>query len=274
MSRPVESGYGDAIVDLTGVTFSYPGVDAHHERLDIRVAPAEMLAVVGPNGSGKTTLLRLIAGQLIPQHGSVSVCGVDPGRGDRRDLARRVAVVGHHGELGFPFTALEVVLMGRAPHVQGFRLESPEDLDAAQRAMRATEVAGLAARVFDTLSSGERQRVGLARALAQEPELLLLDEPAAFLDIKQQTRLYDLLTELNHSSGLTVVSVLHDLNIASLYFSRVAIVAAGAIYRVGTPEEVLSYQAIRDVFDTDVYVSLNDLTGKLNVLPLPQSRKS
>jgi iron complex transport system ATP-binding protein len=168
-----------------------------------------------------------MAGLLRPAHGSITVCGIDPAGRDRRELARRVAMLGPQAPLGFPYTAIEVVLMGRAPHVEGFRLETERDLQAARAAMTATGVLDLAERQFDTLSSGERQRVAVARALAQEPELLLLDEPAVYLDIKQQTALYDLLEDLNARTALTVVSVLHDLNLASLYFRRVAMLKAG-----------------------------------------------
>jgi len=237
--------------------------------LELEVSAGDMLAIVGPNGSGKTTLLKLLAGLLTADSGRITVCGFDAARADRRALARRVAVVGVQSTIGFPYTVVEVVLMGRAPHVEGFRLESSRDVEAAERAMRETEVLDLAERRFDTLSSGERQRVTVARALAQEPDLVLLDEPAAFLDIKQQTLLYDLLTELNAARGLTVVSVLHDLNLASLYFGRVAMLKAGRLAALGSPEEVITYAKVREVFDTDVYVDLNDITGKLNVLPLP-----
>jgi iron complex transport system ATP-binding protein len=238
------------------------------------VERGDMLAVIGPNGSGKSTLLRLIGGLIVPLAGTIAVAGEDPGRVSRRDFARRVAVVGQQNTLGFPFSVVEVVLMGRTPHVEGFRLESDRDLDAAERAMAATGVSALADRAFDSLSSGERQRVAVARALAQEPELLLLDEPGAFLDIKQQTVLYDLLRDLNRELGLTVVSVLHDLNLASLYFNKVALMRTGGLHAFGPPPEVITYESVRDVFDTDVYVDLNSVTGTLNILPLPGSSNS
>ena len=263
----------DPIVVLDDVDFHYPGSSVRMQGIRLSIARAEMLAIVGPNGSGKTTLLRLMSGLVRADRGLVRVCGLDPARGARRDFARRVAAVGQSAALGFPFTVLEVVLMGRAPHVEGFRLESAADLEAAHRAMAATEIHELAGRQFDTLSSGERQRVAVARALAQEPELLLLDEPAAFLDIKQQTSLYDLLRDLNEATGVTVVSVLHDLNLASLYFARVAMLKRGRLEALGAPAEVITYKSIREVFDTDVYVDLNDLTGSLNVLPLPRRSK-
>mgnify|MGYP001294118071 CR=1 FL=1 len=237
--------------------------------IGLELGAGAMMALVGPNGAGKSTLLGLISGVIRPSSGRVHVCGLDPQLCQPRQLARRMAVVSEQPRLGFPFTVLEVVLMGRAPHVEGFRLETEADLEVAQKAMEDTEVSHLAGRVFDTLSSGERQRVIVARALAQEPQLLLLDEPAAFLDIKQETRLYDLLEELNGREGLTVVSVLHDLNLAAMYFEQVALLKGGRLVAVGSPEEVITYASIREVFETDVYVDRNHLTGRLNVAPLP-----
>lgn len=261
-------------IELTGVGYRYTASDAGLNDIELTVPAASMTAVIGPNGSGKTTLLRLLAGLVSPLSGQVKVGGRSPSAQGRREFAKRVAVVGTQSLLGFPYTVLEVVLMGRAPHIEGFRLESEADLRAAEAAMAATDVTTLAERIFDTLSSGERQRVAMARALAQEPQLMLLDEPAAFLDIKQQTLLYDLLAELNRERALTVVSVLHDLNLASLYFDQVVMLSNGRIHAAGTPEEVITYASVREVYQTDVYVDINDLTGKLNVLPLPRSRNA
>jgi iron complex transport system ATP-binding protein len=261
-------------VDLRGVGYRHPGSDTGLHDIDLAVANGSMTAIVGPNGSGKTTLLRLLAGLLIPAEGELNVCGEPPALAVRREFARQVAVVGTQSLLGFPYSVLEVVLMGRAPHVEGFHLESDADLEAAAEAMEATDVVALSGRIFDTLSSGERQRVAVARALAQEPRLILLDEPAAFLDIKQQTVLYDLLAGLNEQREMTVVSVLHDLNFASLYFDQVVLLNRGRVHAAGAPEDVITYASVREVFETDVYVSMNDLTGKLNVLPLPRSRNT
>jgi iron complex transport system ATP-binding protein len=174
--------------------------------------------------------------------------------------------------LDFPFSVLEVVLMGRAPHLGGFGFEGDRDLEAAERAMTRTGVAGLAARYFHELSGGEKQRVVIARALAQEAEILLLDEPTTFLDIRHVVEIFDLLTELSRDHGITLVVVLHDLNLAALYLTRLAFVKAGRLHACGAPEDVLTYQTIREVYETDVYVHRNDLTGKLNVLPLGSVR--
>lgn len=257
------------------VSFSYEGArpgtpSLRLESIDLVVEPGSSLAIVGPNGSGKTTLLRLAAGELAPSSGRVEICGLDPSGSPRRDLARRVAVVAAHATVGFGYTVEEVVLMGRAPWLEGYALESDEDVEVAREAMRAMDVLHLAGRVFDSLSSGERQRAAVARALAQQPELVLLDEPGAFLDIKHQVELYDVLIGLSATKGLTVVSVLHDLNLAALYFSRVAMIHEGRIFAHGSPDDVITYANVCTVFETDVYVDRNHLTGHLNVLPRRQ----
>jgi iron complex transport system ATP-binding protein len=237
--------------------------------VSLEVGRGEMVAVVGPNGAGKSTLLRLMSGFLPPRSGRSLCCGTDPRAMRRRDFARHVAFVAAQTTLGFPYSVLEVVLMGRAPHVAGFRLESAADLEAAESAMRATGTTELAGRQFDHLSSGERQRVCIARALAQEPELLLLDEPGAFLDIRQTTAVYGILRRLNRRLKTTVIAVLHDLNLVSFYFDRVVMLKEGGVRAMGRPSEVLTYANVRDVFETDVYVDRNTVTGTLNILPLP-----
>jgi iron complex transport system ATP-binding protein len=256
---------------LLGVAFAYPDGGGALEGIDLEVRTGGRLALVGPNGAGKTTVLRLLAGQIAPSRGTVRIENLNPATADRRELAKRVAVVSAQALVGFPYSVEEVVLMGRAPHVDGFRLESGRDLEVAEQSMAAMDVSQLAHRVFDSLSSGEKQRVAVARALAQEPKVLLLDEPGAFLDIRHQVDLYDLLSERAKTEGLTVISVLHDLNLAALYFDTVAMVAGGTIYAQGAADDVITYANVRAVFETDVYVDRNDLTGKLNVLPLPAS---
>ena len=266
-------GASDRAVLLENVCFSYPDSTLSMRDVSLEVARGEMVAVVGPNGAGKSTLLRLMSGFLPPKSGRSLCCGTDPRAARRRDFARRVAFVAAQTTLGFPYSVLEVVLMGRAPHVAGFRLESAADLDAAEAAMRATGTAELADRQFDHLSSGERQRVCIARALAQEPELLLLDEPSAFLDLRQTTAVYGILRRLNRGRRTTVIAVLHDLNLVSLYFDRVVMMKGGSVSAVGRPSEVLTYANVRDVFETDVYVDRNTVTGTLIILPLPDGNR-
>ncbi len=278
MSAPVQGkvrpgGVAEAAaLRFTGVSFAYRANGSAGQRLtdvSLEVEAGSSLAIIGPNGSGKTTLLRLAAGELVADQGRIEACGLDPSSSVRRLLARRVAVVSAQPLVGFPYSVEEVVLMGRAPHVEGFRLESDYDLDVARSAMEAMDVLALAERIFDSLSSGEKQRAAVARALTQQPDLLLLDEPGAFLDIKHQVALYDLLRRRSLEDGLTVVSVLHDLNLAALYFERVALLRGGRLFACGTPSEVITYANVREVYETDVYVDRNHLTGQLNVLPLP-----
>jgi len=157
--------------------------------------------------------------------------------------------------------------MGRSPHLGGFAFEGDRDVEVAHQAMRRTGVIHLAHRSIHELSGGERQRVILARALAQEASIMLLDEPGAFLDIRHTVEIYDLLQDLQQE-GRCILTVLHDLNLAALYCNRVALLKAGRLFRLGTPAEVITYDALTDVYETEVYVDTNDITGAINVLPL------
>jgi iron complex transport system ATP-binding protein len=251
-ARTLRFSYGENVV-VDGVSFA--------------VAAGEMLGILGPNGSGKSTLLRLLSGVLAPAAGSVSVHGHPLAGYSRRQLAQAIAVVPQETVIEFPFSVTEVVLMGRSPHLGGFAFEGDRDVEVARRAMERTGVLDLAHRSIHELSGGERQRVVLARALAQEASILLLDEPGAFLDIRHTVEIYDLLQDLQRE-GRSIVSVLHDLNLAALYCDRVALLKAGRLVRLGPPAEVITYAALTDVYETEVYVDTNDITGAVNVLPL------
>jgi iron complex transport system ATP-binding protein len=252
-AEAVTAGYGP-VVALAGVS--------------LEIGTGDMTAIVGPNGSGKSTLLRVLSGVLAPTAGHVRLAGRDLGGYHRREVARRVAVVPQETAVDFPFSVAEVVLMGRAPHLGRFGFPGPRDLAVAGEAMERTGISHLSRRTLAALSGGERQRAVVARALAQQPDVLLLDEPTAHLDIRHQVEIYDLMTDLNAERGLTVVSVLHDLNLAAMYFRTVAMLAAGRVHSVGTPPEVLTYAAVKAVYGTEVYVTRNDVTGAVNILPL------
>jgi iron complex transport system ATP-binding protein len=256
----------DSIIALRGVTFRYRSVAALDD-VSVDLRRGEILGIIGPNGSGKSTAVRLMSGVLQPQTGSVLWHGRSLAHVRRADLARQLAVVPQDTAIEFPFSVLEVVLMGRAPHLGGFTFEGDRDIAAAEAALRRTATLHLAHRCIHELSGGERQRVTLARALAQEPQVLLLDEPGAFLDIRHAVEIYDLLRDLQ-VEGLTIATVLHDLNLAALYCERVALLHRGRLFRLGTPAEVITYAALTEVYETEVYVDLNDITGAVNVLPL------
>jgi iron complex transport system ATP-binding protein len=261
-----------ALVSCEGISFAYGPIEALSD-LFLSVARGELFGLLGPNGSGKSTVVRLLSGVLSPSSGSILLEGKDLGAYGRTELARRVAVVPQETRIELPFSVLEVVLMGRTPHLEGFGFERARDLAVAYRAMEQTGVRALAARGIHELSGGERQRVMLARALAQEPQLLLLDEPTAFLDIKHQVEVYDLVKTLCRRDGLTVIAVLHDVNLAALYCDRIALLKAGRVFCCGTPEEVLTYRNIKTVYETEVYIGQNDITGTVYLLPLTAAHR-
>jgi iron complex transport system ATP-binding protein len=255
------------VLSCEQVSFAYGPLEVL-STISCEVAAGEILGLLGPNGSGKSTLMRLLSGVRVPQAGRVTYDGRDLRTYRRDELARAIAVVPQETAIELPFSVLEVVLMGRSPYLGTFGFESTHDLAVAQRAMEQTGVAALATREVHALSGGERQRVILARALAQEPRVLLLDEPTAFLDIKHQVAVYDLMKQLSREQGLAVVAILHDLNLAALYCDRLMLLKSGQTFCQGTPEEVLTYVNIKAVYETEVYIDLNDLTGKVQILPL------
>jgi iron complex transport system ATP-binding protein len=241
-----------AAIEIENLFFAY-GARRVLEGVSLGIAKGEMVGVLGPNGSGKTTLLKILSGVLAGV-GEVKLDGQPIRSYARRELARLAAVVPQESEIHFPFTAAEIVLMARASHHGRLALEGAADLDAARRAMAVTETASLADRYLHELSGGEKQRVMIARALAQEAAILLLDEPAAFLDLKHQKGVFDLMRRLNGERGLTVVAALHDLNLAALYFPRLVLLGDGKIFRDGPPEEVLTEANIRAVYGVEVRV--------------------
>ncbi|MDX2166727.1 MAG: ABC transporter ATP-binding protein [Deltaproteobacteria bacterium] len=256
----------DAAVALREVSFGYGAAEVLRA-ISFTVRRGGFVGIIGPNGSGKSTLLKLMSGYLAPRAGEVAIEGKPAASYARDALGRLIGVVPQETVVSFPFSVMEMVLFGRTPHLTGFGFEAAADVAAARRALQRTDALQLAERRITTLSGGERQRVILARALAQEPRILLLDEPAAFLDIRHAVEMYDLLRDLQRD-GITVVSVLHDLNIAALYCDMLVLLSEGAVVQVGTPAEVITYARLTAVYGTEVYVDRNDITGALNVLPL------
>lgn len=254
-------------VETADLRFAYDGRDVL-DRVNLRASPGEVVGLVGPNGSGKSTLVKVVSGVLSGYAGSARVDGGEVRDLPRAELARRIAVVPQEPAFSFPFTALEIVLMGRHPHLAGSAFESDRDIALAREALDRCGVAHLASRAIQELSSGERQRVVFAKALAQQPGALLLDEPASFLDIRHQVELYEIVRERTHEQGGTVLTVLHDLNLAAEYCDRIYLLREGRIEAEGPTAEVFTYANLTRVFETEVYVDMNSLTGKLLVVPL------
>lgn len=261
------SGRGSAI-GTRGLSFSYGKRDALCA-VDLHVEPGEVVGVLGPNGSGKSTLIRVLSGVLPGYAGSATLEGREVREIGRRELAREMAVVQQEPGFSFAFTALEIVLMGRHPHLAGLAFESERDIELARTSLELCGAGALASRPIHELSSGERQRVVFARALAQQPRALLLDEPASFLDIRHQVELYDTVRRLVADSGCSVLTVLHDLNLAAEYCDRIYLLREGRVAARGQTEEVFTYANLKRVFETEVYVDTNALTGRMLVVPLP-----
>jgi iron complex transport system ATP-binding protein len=218
------------------------------------VGVGEFVGLIGPNSAGKSTLLRLMSGALPTQQGAVSIAGRAVRDWPLRELARTLAVVAPESEFAFPFTVSQVVLMGRTPYQGWGWRASTEDQQAAHRALQRTDTLALRDRPIDTLSSGERQRVLLARALAQEPQVLLLDEPTSHLDVGHQWRFFDLLRELHGSERVTIVCAVHDLALAARYCDRLLLLHAGRLVADGRPVAVLSPAHLKDFFGIDADV--------------------
>ncbi|MDD3274381.1 MAG: ABC transporter ATP-binding protein [Candidatus Omnitrophica bacterium] len=240
-------GYQDKTV-LSGVSFE--------------AGDGEFLGVIGPNGSGKTTLLRAISRVIPPAGGRIFWKGEDIQKMPFKDLAKEVAVVSQSPVLD-GMTVEEFVLLGRIPYYRAFQFfEEKKDYRAAERAMELTGMSDFRGRTLNRMSGGEKQLALIARALAQEPKLLLLDEPTAHLDIAHQVRILDLVRKLNRDLGLTVMIVLHDLNLAGEYCRKLLLIEGGKVYRSGLAEEVLNYRDIRDVYKTPVLVEKNPVSLK------------
>ncbi len=239
--------------------------------ITVRIENGGLVGVIGPNGSGKTTLIRAVTRAIKLAEGEVLLKGKPLGMLSFRELAQQVAVVGRLHDLDMQIRVEDLVLLGRIPHRKGLRLmERRSDLDIAGMAMDVTGILDLKSRFVDSLSSGERQLAFIARALAQEPELLLLDEPTSHLDIGHQARVLDLVRRLNRDKGLTVLVVLHDLNLASQYCDRLFLLGDGVLRKDGTPEEVLTYQIIEEVYHTTVVVMENPVSSRPCVFLVPE----
>jgi cobalamin transport system ATP-binding protein len=260
-----------AIICVSQVCFDYDGQPVLTGIcLDIRAG--ERIAVLGPNGVGKTTLLKLLSGARSPSKGSILLDGRRLHTVPRPELARKIAVVPQDLVAPFAFTAREIVELGRTPHLGLLRGFRSGDRSAVEQAMHLTDTIDLGGRIINELSGGERQRVIIAMALAQEPEILLLDEPTHLLDITRQAEILDLVAELNHHRGLTVVATMHDLTLAGRYFNRLLILHRGAVLAAGAPEAVLRADIVEEAYGGPVEIVRSGNGRPPIVLPVSRFR--
>jgi iron complex transport system ATP-binding protein len=254
----------EPILRFDGVGFGYGPARVLND-VSVEVGAGEVLGILGPNGSGKSTLLNLMDGIFAPQTGDVLVQGIPIRSLGRNEVARRIAMVSQEHHFRFPFSVLQVVLMGRFAHLKGLQFEGREDLDVVRGALQATHSLELADRPIHELSGGERQRVLIARALAQEPKLILLDEPTSFLDLKYKREIFRLIGRLSGEKRLGVVVVSHDIDLVAQYCSRVVMLKEGAVYSMGEPGQVITSRNIESVFECPVHVDENPATGRPRV---------
>jgi iron complex transport system ATP-binding protein len=248
------------MIEVHSISFRYHE-DWVLQDVSFRVERGEFVGVIGPNGSGKTTLLKILYRLLEPQKGEVFFELVPMKKMDRTDIAKRIAVVAQEMHLLFPFSVFETVLMGRSPYLGHSMFENEKDLAIARKAMEWTKIVPFFERPIDELSGGERKRVFIARALAQEPEVILLDEPTAGLDIHHQIDFLDLILTLNREMGLTIVMASHDMNMASEFCDRLILLQAGRIYKTGPPEEVITRDNIESVYGCEVWIDQHPVSG-------------
>ncbi len=255
----------NSLLQFENITFGY-GSQPLFAAVHLSIAPGEMVALLGPNGTGKTTLLMLATGALPPQQGRILLNGQNLRSLPRRQIARQIAIVPQAFTTPFAFTVRELVGLGRTPYLSLLGSESATDRQAIQQALEITEATDLANRIFNELSGGERQRVILAMALAQQPTILLLDEPTTHLDLKYQIGVLELAQRLNREQGMTIFATMHDLNLAARYFPRLILFQRG-IVADGPPVEVLQRRLLSRVYEVPIEVGILHGATHLSVLP-------
>ena len=257
----------EPVMTLRNIGFRY-GSNWAVRNVTLEIGGGELLGILGPNGSGKSTLLKIMDGILTPQEGETRLGDRSLRVLGRTDLARKVAFVAQETSFKFSFSVLEVVLMGRFPHLGRLRFEGKRDLDIVSRCLETVHALELADRSIHELSGGEKQRVLVARALAQEPDMILLDEPTSFLDIKFKKEIFELISSLTRDKKITVVVVSHDIDFASMYCQRLLVLKAGRMFKAGPPAEIITTRNIENVYDCPVLVDRNPATGtpRVNVI--------
>ncbi|HEX9831215.1 MAG TPA: ABC transporter ATP-binding protein [Thermodesulfobacteriota bacterium] len=254
----------ERIIEGENIRFSYDGVEVL-KGLSISLRKERMVGLLGANGAGKSTLLKILTGILNPKSGRLLYGGKELTRLDKREIAKRIAYIPQDSIFGFPFSVQEVVLMGRAPYVGRFEFERERDLQIAISAMETVGISHLKDRPITEISGGEKQLASLARALAQEPEVMVLDEPATFLDVKHKTRIMKLLRSLKSERGISVIAATHDVFSALFYFDEIIMLKDGRIFAEGSVEEVLKQEVLTAVYGIEVTVRREN--GRIFVLP-------
>src|SRR6056297_570178 len=261
------------MLKLKGIDFSYGEQQILHQ-IDFHLRENEFIGIIGPNGSGKSTLLKNISKLLDPDQGFIYLDKDLLNNYSYKDLAKKMAVVPQDSEINFNFTVYDLVMMGRNPYQDRWGRISQKDKEKVKEAMELTDTAKFKDKSIQNLSGGERQRVIIARAIVQEPELLLLDEPTASLDINYQRNIFDLVSDLNEELEMSVLAVSHDLNLISQYCERLILLHQGKIHSIGKVEDVITKENISEVYNTDVDIKYNPITERPYVIIVPRKKGS
>jgi iron complex transport system ATP-binding protein len=245
------------------------GEDLILRNVSFQVPKRDFFIIIGPNGSGKTTLMKIIAGILTSQNGELKILNRSINQYHRKVLARTIAFVPQMLFVDFPFTVTEIVLMGRSPYLGMLGLEEEKDMEIANQAIAFTGLENLAHRKLDQLSGGEQQRVFIAKAICQEPDIILLDEPTASLDLAYQVRIMDLMEQLKTEKGITVVMISHDVNLAAMYADHLLLLHKGQVLCQGLPDEVITYQTLEAAYGCTLLVDESPLGKNPRVTLVP-----
>ena len=256
------------IIDTRSISMNFRNKSILSD-VTFKVSAGEFFVIIGPNGAGKTSLLKVLSGLQKAQQGSVTIKGANINKYSRRNLSRILAIVPQQIEVGFPFTVSETVIMGRTPHLGILGMESKNDFHIAKEAMKFTEVNHLAERKLFQLSGGELQRVIIARAICQQPEIILLDEPTTALDPAHQLKIMDLMERFRKQYNTTIIMVSHDLNLASMYGDRLLLLKEGGIIKTGDPKTVLNKSLLEESYGCKMLIDENPLGQVARITPIP-----
>lgn len=254
------------IIEVKDLYFNYDK-NIVLDKMSFNIKEGTFVSVIGPNGSGKTTLLKNLSSILVPTRGSILFKGKDIRKYKKRELAKCMAYVPQNIATDFEFTVMDIVLMGRSPYMGLFQSENAKDIQLAIDAMKMTNILSFKDKKITQISGGERQRAIIACALTQTPEVMLLDEPVSNLDIQHQIEIMGILKKLNRSSNMTVITVLHDLNLAAEYSDVVMLIKDGALIQSGSPVEVITSANIAMAYNTNICMTTNPKTGNLHIIP-------
>ena len=254
------------MLEIKNLNFSY-GNNSVLKEITFTAMAGEFITIIGPNGAGKSTLIKMIDGILHAGQSEILLEGVPISNFSRKELAQKIAYLPQDSKFAFDYTIREVVMMGRFPYLKGVHTYTAGDLHIVKEMMILMEIEQFSDRSFNELSGGEKQRVLIASALAQQPNIILLDEPTSALDLHHQIAIYHILKKLQREQNLTIIFVTHDINLAAQYCERMTLMGNGMIIRDDTPENVLQFNLLQEIFGVKVYIDINPLTNSLYILP-------